>query len=91
MLALRRQVIAHSDEEEMHFLGEVIQPLEDLPFQVPNFEFVEGLHLSEEEAHGLEHLLRKLIHRMSEVLMGLASHSPERLVQYRVPQSARRP
>lgn len=91
LLTLRRQVIAHSDEEEMHFIGEVVQPLDDVPIHVPNFEFVEGLHLSEEEAHELEHLLRKLLHRISDVLMDLASHSPERLAQYRIPQSARPP
>ena len=41
VLQLRRKVVAHSDEEAMLFLAEILQPLEDVPIEIPHFQFKE--------------------------------------------------
>ena len=90
ILDLRGKVIAHSDEDEMHFTGEILEPLEDLPIRIPHFQYVESLYLGEGEAHALEHLLRRLLHRIASVLDELSKSAPERLSQHKRPRSIRR-
>ena len=77
---LRRKVVAHSDEDAMLFLAEIVQPLDDFPYEVPNFQFKESLYLAEAEAHDLQHLLRKLLHRMTDELLQMAHVAPQRLI-----------
>ena len=44
VMHIRRKIIAHSDEEEMHFRTSTF-PIDDGEFNFPHFQFNEGLHL----------------------------------------------
>jgi len=88
---LRKKVVAHSDEDAMLFLAEILQPLEDVPIEIPCFSFNESLYLSEQEAHDLQHLLRRLLHQMTEALFSLSRAAPERLLQLSRPGSSLAP
>lgn len=87
MLDLRRQVVAHSDEDSMHFRGSVMQPFEDSELTMPTFKFNETLHLNVSELRPLEALLRKLMSAVSLTLFKIAQVAPERLEVYRAPAS----
>ena len=61
LLALRRKVIAHSDEELMHFQSSAIAPFEDVDLRFPALRFNESLFLSAAELVEFERLLDKLL------------------------------
>jgi hypothetical protein len=85
LMGLRRQVIAHSDEDAMHFRGEVISPFDDLPLALPLLRFQETLYLTQEELRPLEALLRKLMQAITSSLFTLAQYQPHRLDVYKSP------
>lgn len=85
MMKLRRKVIAHSDEDEMHFNVQLIQPMEDSEFRLPLFRFQESLYLTSAEFLPLENFLRRLTHAITGALFRLAQSSPHRIEGYRVP------
>ena len=85
MLSLRRKVIAHSDEQLMHFRASTLQPLEDSPIALPLVQFTELLHIEAAQLRPLEALLHKLIAGISEALFSLAQAEPERLNVYKRP------
>lgn len=87
MLSLRRKVIAHSDEQLMHFRAST-HPLEDSPFSLPQLQFIESLYIKETQCRPLEELLRKLIAGICKALFALAQVEPERLNLYKQPNSA---
>lgn len=93
VLELRRKVIAHSAEEEMHFrvqtheLSEVGEGLDGL--NVPLFRFNEWLLCSEDELLELELFLGRLIQGLGKFLYKLAQSEPDRLNKYKEPDSGR--
>jgi hypothetical protein len=86
LLALRRQVIAHSDEEYMHYRGAMLKPFEDLEFALPFFQFDEALHLREHHFRPIEALLHKLMHAISAKLFAIARETPARVDVYKTPR-----
>ncbi|BFT31910.1 hypothetical protein D210916BOD24_30860 [Alteromonas sp. D210916BOD_24] len=90
VLDLRRKLIAHSDEDEMHFRVDIHTSSLDGKhddFKWPIFKFMEWLHLSEAELMELETFLRWLTSRLSEFFVKLAKEEPERLQKYKIPTS----
>jgi hypothetical protein len=87
LLELRRKVIAHSDEESMHFTGTLMQPFEDTETKFPLFNFKETLHLEEDELQPLEKLLHKLIYGISTTIFQIAQTNPTKLEIYKSPNN----
>lgn len=85
VVELRQKVIAHSDDERMHFRISTTQPFSDSPASLPVLMFNESLRLNEEEVNALRSLLRKLILGLSKSLYALAQMQPERLNFYKTP------
>ncbi len=84
VLHLRRKIIAHSDEEQMHFRSSTFSVL-DGEFNIPHLQFNEGLHFEEPELRQLEQLLLKLKHDMATFLFQLAQKNPGILEAYKEP------
>lgn len=85
LMGLRRQVIAHSDEDAMHFRGTVLFPFDDSPLALPLLRFQETLYLDPEELRPLEALLRRLMQGITSSLFTLAQSQPARLDVYKAP------
>lgn len=85
LMKLRRKVIAHSDEDAMHFNFQVIRPFDDSDLALPQVKFQESLYLKEEDLRPLETLLRKLTHAITGALFSLAQTAPHRIEGYRGP------
>lgn len=85
VLDLRRKVVAHSDEERMHFKISTTQPFADSPIKLPLLLFQESLRLESGETEELVALLRKLIRALSETIFAIAQRQPERLNVYKTP------
>lgn len=82
LLFLRKKIVAHSDEEEMHFrVSTFIMP--DSNIAVPNLQFDEGLNLLEEEVWEFEKLLHFLKHGIYKWLFELAQTQPDLLNMYK--------
>lgn len=86
VIDLRRKIVAHSAEEEMHFRSTTF-PVLDGNFNFPHFQFNEGLHIEERELRRLEVLLRSLKHKLAEFFFRVAQEQPELLEKYRQPVS----
>ncbi|PCO05088.1 hypothetical protein AWR36_010170 [Microbulbifer flavimaris] len=86
ILDLRRKIIAHSAEEEMHYRV-TTYPVIDGEFFIPHFQFNEGLHLSYSELRELETFLRWITGKMGEFFIELAQSQPELLQRYKEPES----
>lgn len=86
VLDLRRKIVAHSDEEEMHFRVSTFDVL-DGEFNIPHFQFNEGLHLEKEELLKLELFLRDLKQKLAIFFYEIAQYQPELLNKYREPKS----
>ena len=84
-IGLRRKVVAHSDDERMHFKISTLQPFEDSPLALPVLLFQESLRLEPAEVQDLQTLLRKLVHGVAKTLFALAQSQPERLNVYKLP------
>jgi hypothetical protein len=87
VLDLRRKVIAHSDEDEMHFRGTLLEPFEDTSPRMALFQFSESLHLDPGHMRPLESLLRKLMHAITRTLFQVAQTTPSRLETCKTPLS----
>lgn len=87
IIDLRRKVVAHSDDERMHFKISTLQPFEDSPVALPVLLFHESLRLDPSEAEALQALLRKLVRGLAETIFALAQRQPERLNVYKLPAS----
>ena len=85
VIGLRRKVVAHSDDERMHFKISTMQPFQDSPITLPVLLFQESLRLDPTEVQELQALLRKLVHGLAERLFALAQSQPERLNVYKLP------
>lgn len=85
LIRLRHQIVAHSDEEAMHYRGTTIRPLDDHPLTVPLFQYDEGLHITEAQCRPLEELLRRLKEATYKTLFDIAQRSPDRLERYKRP------
>jgi len=83
---LRKKMIAHSDEEEMHFRSTSF-PVLDEQFNFPHFQFNEGLHLNEDELMQLEVVLRSLLGQFARVFFQIAQDSPNLINKYIEPES----
>ena len=82
---LRKKVIAHSDEDEMHFRSNIISIFED-EFKIPYFQFNEGLSFSKKELQALETMLLRLRQKMAEFFVKLSQENPKALEMYKEPQ-----
>jgi hypothetical protein len=87
ILDLRRKIVAHSAEEEMHFRLSTF-PV-DGEINIPHFQFNEGMHLEERELLELETFLRKLKSEMFHFFFKVAQENPEMLNAYKQPESFR--
>ncbi|NKI35764.1 hypothetical protein HFP89_11385 [Wenzhouxiangella sp. XN79A] len=87
IMHLRRKIIAHSDEEEMHFRTSTF-PVLDGEYNFPHFQFNEGLHLEKSELLALEQMLRWLLQKMSKFFFQVAQNNPEMLERYKSPHSS---
>jgi hypothetical protein len=87
ILYLRRKVIAHSDEEEMHFLAASFL-VTDTDLRFPHLQFSESLELTEVEAQKIERLLHKLMNGIAKVTFEVAQSEPTRLERYKIPARA---
>ena len=85
VIDLRRKVVAHSDDEYMHFKISTLRPFEDSPVLVPTLLFQETLRLGPADVEELQKLLRKLVRGLAETLFALAQSQPERLSVYKQP------
>lgn len=81
---LRNKVIAHSQEDEMHFRTNTF-PVDE--FNIPDFRFSEQLFLSEQELYEIEELLHKTLAQMSRFFFKVAQENPELLTKYQEPKS----
>ena len=86
ILELRRTIVAHSSDDEMHFRVSTF-PLKDGYQNVPHFQFNERLHLQEVELRQLESLLKYLKHQIAEFFYKVAQEQPELLDRYKEPSS----
>jgi hypothetical protein len=87
LMMLRRKVVAHSDDDEMHFNVQLIRPMEDSELRVPLFNFQESLYLTSAELRPLETFLRRLTHAITGALFRLAQSNPNRIEGYRIPST----
>ena len=85
IIGLRRKVVAHSDDERMHFKISTMQPFQDSPVTLPILLFQESLRLESNEVEELQTLLCKLVRGLAESLFALAQSQPERLNVYKLP------
>jgi hypothetical protein len=83
---LRGAIVAHSAEEEMHFRVSTF-PVLDGDFNIPHFQFNEGLLLEKNELLELELFLRKIKEKLAKYFFKVAQENPELLVRYREPNS----
>ena len=83
---LRRKIIAHSDEEEMHYRTSTF-PVFEGEINIPHFQFNEGLHLEENELFKLETLLRRLKDEIASFFYKVSQNNPDTLHQYHEPKS----
>lgn len=86
VLELRRKIVAHSTEEEMHFRVTTF-PIKDMGVNFPHFQFNEGLHLGEKELRELEYFLRFLTNQMGKFFYKVAQEQPDMLARYKEPSS----
>lgn len=86
IMDLRRKIVAHSDEEEMHFRAHTF-PVLDGAQNFPHLLYDEGLHLKPQELRPLEELLHKLKYAIAEFIYHLAQSDPGRLNLYKKPES----
>ena len=89
IMRLRRRIVAHSDEEEMHFRSSTFPVLKGT-YNFPYVQFDETLHLKEKELLQLETLLRKLKQRLAEFVCELAQEDSSALHKYKKPERLRR-
>jgi len=84
----RNKVLAHSDNEEMHFktVNLDIGP-DDFDFTFPHIVYDEGLFFKESEIRVLENLLRYLRHHIYNVLTEYSQANPEKFEKYKQPAS----
>lgn len=87
LMKLRRKVVAHSDDDEMHFNVQLIQPMEGSELRVPLLRFQESLYLTSVELRPLENFLRRLTHAITGALFRLAQSNPGRIEGYRIPST----
>ena len=87
IIGLRRKVVAHSDDERMHFKISTMQPFHDSPLALPVLLFQESLRLDRAEVEELQALLRKLVRGLAETIFAIAQSQPERVNVYKLPSS----
>lgn len=87
VIDLRRKVIAHSDEERMHFKISTTRPMDDCLVALPVLMFQESLRLDPSEVVELQALIYKLIHGLSATIFAISQSQPERINFYKNPSS----
>lgn len=85
VIDLRRKVVAHSDDEHMHFKISTIQPDDQSPVAFPILMFDESLRLTQTEVENLHALIHKLIRGLAEIIFALAQSQPVRINVYQQP------
>ena len=66
ILDLRRKVIAHSDEQLMHYRASTCRPLEESLISLPILQYAESLYIEAAQCRPLEDLLHRLIAGISK-------------------------
>ena len=87
VIDLRRKVVAHSDDERMHFKISTMKPCDNSPVALPLLLFQEALRLDLAEVEELQALLRKLVRGLAETIFAIAQSQPERLNVYKRPSN----
>ncbi|MFA0269919.1 hypothetical protein AB4490_24475 [Vibrio cyclitrophicus] len=83
---LRNKVIAHSDQDEMHFYLNSFE-LTKSELVLPNLQFDEFLLLDYNELREIEVILRQLKNSLSEYIFDLVREQPEIIDFYKKPKS----
>lgn len=86
LLGFRKTIIAHSDDDEMHFKSSTFCITDDhRKFQFPNLTFDESLLLSESEIFQCADLTKRLLTNLCRFIFHIAQESPELLEKYKSP------
>ncbi|WP_242615587.1 hypothetical protein [Sphaerotilus mobilis] len=85
IVSLRQKVVAHSDEDYMHYRGVVLAPFNDSAIGLPVLKYSESLHLEESDLRPIEGLLQRLLTHITKALFQVAQSDPERLSVYKTP------
>lgn len=93
VIKLRDKIIAHTDEEAMHFRVDIIDI--EVPeisgssggniFHMAHFQYIETLYLSEEELRNTRKLISVMQQGMQEFLISLCQSKPDVLEKYQTP------
>jgi hypothetical protein len=84
----RNKVLAHSDDEEMHFKAVNLDlGPDDFDFTFPHIVYDEGLFFEKSEIRILENLLRHLRHNIYSVLIEYSQTHPDKFEKYKQPAS----
>jgi len=90
LLYLRRNIVAHSDEDEMHFRAKAHDmDIRGENFVLTEFVFDESLHLTENEAYEFQNLLHKLRNMIAQFSIVLAQERPDLFDFYHQPVKAK--
>lgn len=84
LMTLRNKLVAHSDEDWMHFRVDLIE-FEGEGIKMPHLQSNEGLLLSYEDLMCLSELIHKCVHAIAKFTFDLAQENPGLLEMYKRP------
>jgi len=88
LMFLRKKIIAHSDEDEMHFRVSTFEVnIPNGKMNIPHAQFDEWIKLPEEDFLCFADLISKLIHAVSLYKLEKAKDNPELLNSYHPPKT----
>lgn len=85
VIGIRNEIVAHSDNREMYFKFQTMEPFDDSKIKMPIAVFYEGLHFEGEEFDQLELLLHDLIHGVSRFIFDWANKHPSKIEMFVLP------
>ena len=85
VLGLRNKIVAHSDEDLMHFRVDLIEVEHREKQWFPHLQGYEPFLMSEEEHWKFDELIRGLIQAIATRVFEIAQESPERVEKYKRP------
>ncbi|WP_178861264.1 hypothetical protein [Thiomicrorhabdus cannonii] len=90
VIKLRDKIIAHTDEEAMHFRVDIIdteltKPGDSSSIKIPHIQHIEWLYLSEEELLEIQQLISVIQSAITKFLFPLCQSHPKILEKYQTP------
>lgn len=89
VMKVRNTIVAHSTEEEMHYVADTVEIVEGI--RMPMVRFDERLHFEEEEFLKLQKLLSRLSEALAKYFFRLAQESPEEFHSTKAPYRLKAP